>query len=82
MYLRVSERFKEPEELLPCSKMSSPGAYPEPKESSPYHSILRIPLRAILISSSRLCLFFQSSPFSSHLSTKTLYECLLYALPI
>jgi hypothetical protein len=38
----------EPEGSLPCSKEPSNGPYPEPDESSPYHTNLFL-LRSVLI---------------------------------
>jgi hypothetical protein len=39
-YSRISKNFMEPEVSLPCSQESFTDPYPEPDESSPYHSIL------------------------------------------
>jgi hypothetical protein len=40
-YPRTSEHFMEPEGSLPCSQEPSTGPYPEPDQSSPYHTNLR-----------------------------------------
>jgi hypothetical protein len=39
-YSRISQYFMEHEGLLPCSQEPSTSPYPEPDQSSPYHSIL------------------------------------------
>jgi hypothetical protein len=39
-YSRISQYFKEPEGLLPCSQEPATSSYPEPDESSPYRHIL------------------------------------------
>jgi hypothetical protein len=39
-YSRTSQTFVEPQSSLPCSQEDSIGPYPEPDESSQYHTIL------------------------------------------
>lgn len=41
-YSRISQYFKEPENLLRCSQKLSNGPYPEPDHASPNHSIISL----------------------------------------
>jgi hypothetical protein len=41
-HLRTSQRFMEPEGLLPRSQEPSTGPYPEPDRSNPHHFILSL----------------------------------------
>jgi hypothetical protein len=36
----ATQEFLEPQDLLPSSQEPSTGPYPEPDQSSPYHTIL------------------------------------------
>jgi hypothetical protein len=73
----------EPEGSLPCSQGPFTGPYPEPDQSSPYHTILS--LRSILILLSHLRLDLPNGLFPYGFPTKILYAFLfapflLYAL--
>jgi hypothetical protein len=54
-YPRIYQYFMKPEDSSPCSQGPSTGPYPEPDQSSSYHSILSL-LGFILILSHHLCL--------------------------
>jgi hypothetical protein len=65
----------EHEGSLPCSQEPSPGPYPEPDRSSPYHPILSL-FRSILILSYHLRLGLLSGLFPSGFPTNILYAFL------
>jgi hypothetical protein len=71
-YSRISQHFMEPEGSLPCSQEPSPGPYPEPDRSSPYHPILSL-LRSVLLLSTHLRLRLPSGLFPSGFPTNILY---------
>jgi hypothetical protein len=62
----------EPEGSIPCSQEPSTSPYPEPYPSHP------IPLRSILILSTRLRLGLPSGLFPSGFPTHILYALLFY----
>jgi hypothetical protein len=53
-HLRTSHHFMKPESSLTRSQEPSSGPYPEPHQSHPYHPILSLSLRTILILSNHL----------------------------
>jgi hypothetical protein len=61
----------EPDGLLPCTKGTSTGLYPEPDQSSPYRPILS--LRSILMLFFHLCLDLPCELFPSGIPIKILY---------
>jgi hypothetical protein len=63
-YSRTSQHFMEPEGPFSCSQEPSTGPYPEPDQSSPYHTILS--LRSVLILSTLLLLGLNGLFWLSH----------------
>jgi hypothetical protein len=41
-YSRISQRFMEPEDSLPCSQEPYTGSYLKPDQSNPYHPIISL----------------------------------------
>jgi hypothetical protein len=77
-YSRTSQHFMEPESSLPCSHGPSTAPYPEPDQSNPYHAILSLSLRSILILSTHLRLGLHSGLFPSGFPTNILYFIYYY----
>jgi hypothetical protein len=75
---RISQRFIEPEGLLPWSQETSTGSYPEPDQSNPIQSIPSHPIspRSTLILSTYLHLDLPSGLFPSGFPTNILYAFL------
>jgi hypothetical protein len=73
----ILNNFMKPGGSLPCSQEPSTGPYPEPGRSSPYHRILSLVLRSILISSTHLRLGLPSGLFPSGFPNNILYAFLV-----